>query len=94
MLRKPTTPLISLSVIFAQQVSVSPSDGKPGRTLASAIPANRSFKRLLICSLNDSPYNAIILFPVQLIEYTDWGCGRGGGGLAMGEELMPLWWGP
>lgn len=45
----------------------------------------------LICSLNDILYMVIILFPVQLIECTDWEERKEGvcGGVGLGEELMP-----
>lgn len=48
---------------------------------------NPGFKRLLIWLLNDSVYNVIILFLVQLTEYTGWVVG--GGRTGHGEELMP-----
>lgn len=62
-----------------------------GRGVRQQVGSGRSWQqfpaKLLICSLNDILYMVIILFPVQLIECTDWEERvRVGVGMAMGKS--------
>lgn len=80
---------ISLQVCFRAAGLKSTRRGVSQTTGRQRLPA-----KLLICSLNDILDMVIILFPVQLIECTDWeereSLGRGvKGGDGHGEELMP-----